>query len=260
MSEPIDDVVALRRLVELDDDVGSDELDKLEDEAELEMLEEMQREGEVVLENDAHESETVPDESNDALLLVPAESDDEEEKEVSDYEFGPLASDEIARVVSDLRQHGLVECLRRHIVPNPAFILPLLLSLGIRLPRSVIKEAETQPYMLLPILKMVLTRILRQRQKLPQYNTVDDVLNLLQRSKRIIVLCGAGISVSCGIPDFRSKDGIYSILEKESQYELDDPSDMFDKDCFLRDPSMFYSFACVTTFHLLLTQTLYLPG
>ena len=148
MSEPIDDVVALRRLVELDDDVGSDELDKLEDEAELEMLEEMQREGEVVLENDAHESETVPDESNDALLLVPAESDDEEEKEVSDYEFGPLASDEIARVVSDLRQHGLVECLRRHIVPNPAFILPLLHSLGIMLPRSVITEAETQPCLL----------------------------------------------------------------------------------------------------------------
>lgn len=98
----------------------------------------------------------------------------------------------------------------------------------------MLAQAEENPYAALPLLKMVLTRMyvpylrsLRQRRKLEEYNTLEDVLELLQKSKRIIVLCGAGISVSCGIPDFRSKDGIYSILANENQYQLDDPSDMY---------------------------------
>ena len=35
----------------------------------------------------------------------------------------------------------------------------------------------------------------------------DDVAKLLSTKKNIIVLAGAGISVSCGIPDFRSEKG-----------------------------------------------------
>ena len=35
----------------------------------------------------------------------------------------------------------------------------------------------------------------------------DDIANLLSNKKNIIVLAGAGISVSCGIPDFRSEKG-----------------------------------------------------
>lgn len=55
-----------------------------------------------------------------------------------------------------------------------------------------------------------------------------------------MVLTGAGVSVSCGIPDFRSKDGIYSRL---SEFELDDPQQMFDLDFFRERPEIFYSFA-----------------
>lgn len=217
------DLEALKRLTELDDDLDSDTLDHLEEEAEKELTEEM--------ENENHTHQT---------LLSPSGSD---ESESSAYIFGPLAPDDVAEVLSDLRELGMVECLRRHIMPNPSRIMDILLSLGVMLPRSMLQEAEEEPYMLLPILKMVFIRILRQRQKLSQYNTVDDVIQLMKKSKRIVVLCGAGISVSCGIPDFRSKDGIYAILAQESKYELDDPSDMFDKETFLRDPSMFYSFA-----------------
>jgi len=35
----------------------------------------------------------------------------------------------------------------------------------------------------------------------------DDIAKLLSTKKNIIVLAGAGISVSCGIPDFRSEKG-----------------------------------------------------
>lgn len=68
-------------------------------------------------------------------------------------------------------------------------------------------------------------------------------MELLAKASKVIVLSGAGISVSVGIPDFRSKDGIYAKLQKEGKYDLDDPQDMFDKEFFMRDPSCFYSFA-----------------
>lgn len=43
-----------------------------------------------------------------------------------------------------------------------------------------------------------------------------SVINLLKGRKNIAVLSGAGMSVSCGIPDFRTKgSGLYSILDTE---------------------------------------------
>lgn len=86
---------------------------------------------------------------------------------------------------------------------------------------------------------------LRRRARLPQYSTFDDALDLIRSSKRIIVLTGAGISVSCGIPgtsvsardlaaslrrdplpDFRSPTGLYAMLKQEGKYDLDDPQQM----------------------------------
>lgn len=61
-------------------------------------------------------------------------------------------------------------------------------------------------------------------------------------SKNIIVLTGAGVSVSCGIPDFRSRDGIYSRLAIDFP-DLPDPQAMFDIQYFSQDPRPFYKFA-----------------
>jgi hypothetical protein len=71
-----------------------------------------------------------------------------------------------------------------------------------------------------------LVRASVRRQKLPHINTLDDVCSLVQRSKRIVVLTGAGISVAAGIPDFRSKQGIYPRLKRE--FNMDSPEAMFD--------------------------------
>ena len=53
---------------------------------------------------------------------------------------------------------------------------------------------------------------------------------------KIVVCTGAGISVSAGIPDFRSpKTGLYENLEKMS-YKLPRPESIFDLDYFNKTP------------------------
>lgn len=44
-----------------------------------------------------------------------------------------------------------------------------------------------------PVLNLVIDRELSKRAKLPQYNTIDDAVSLLKKSKNIIVLTGAGV-------------------------------------------------------------------
>ncbi|KAJ3077120.1 NAD-dependent protein deacetylase sirtuin-1 [Podochytrium sp. JEL0797] len=55
-----------------------------------------------------------------------------------------------------------------------------------------------------------------------------------------MVITGAGISTNAGIPDFRSKTGIYSRL---AEFKLDSPEDMFHIDTFRSNPQPFYSFS-----------------
>lgn len=105
------------------------------------------------------------------------------------------------------------------------------------------------------------------RHKLPQVNSVADVVHLISTAHNIVVLTGAGvrqhpsrlssssslhsspfpspqISVSCGIPDFRSPHGIYATLHKEFP-ELPDPQAMFDIHYFNDDPRPFFRFVKV---------------
>lgn len=83
----------------------------------------------------------------------------------------------------------------------------------------------------------MLVRLLKDRPRLPQYSTPEQAVKLLQRCNNIIVLTGAGISTACGIPDFRSRNGLYAQLE--DQYELDDPQEMFDIRTFRERPEVF---------------------
>eukprot|EP00112_Aurelia_sp_Birch-Aquarium-sp1_P007922 Seg1865.9 transcript_id=Seg1865.9/GoldUCD/mRNA.D3Y31 product="NAD-dependent protein deacetylase sirtuin-1" protein_id=Seg1865.9/GoldUCD/D3Y31 len=82
----------------------------------------------------------------------------------------------------------------------------------------------------------------KARQKLDHVNTLEDVVKMIETSKKIIVLTGAGVSVSCGIPDFRSRDGIYARLSKDFP-DLPDPQSMFDIHYFRRDQRPFFKFA-----------------
>ncbi|EKX46698.1 hypothetical protein GUITHDRAFT_40776, partial [Guillardia theta CCMP2712] len=79
------------------------------------------------------------------------------------------------------------------------------------------------------------------RLKLPGINTLDDVCRLFKSSNNILVLTGAGVSVSAGIPDFRSSTGIYARLHRE--FGMPRPSCMFDRNYFDANPKPFFNFA-----------------
>ncbi|XP_078485808.1 NAD-dependent protein deacetylase sirtuin-1-like [Ciona intestinalis] len=97
---------------------------------------------------------------------------------------------------------------------------------------------------MLSIWKLILSIISepKRRKKLDTANTLSDAIHLIKTSKKILVLTGAGVSVSCGIPDFRSRDGIYSRLSVDFP-DLPNPQAMFDIHYFKHDPRPFFKFA-----------------
>lgn len=112
------------------------------------------------------------------------------------------------------------------------------------------------------------------RYKIPEISGSTDpriALNLIKQAKKIVIVSGAGISVSAGIPDFRSEGrGLYALLDsflsgerseeavaffgglKEWQLDalqrLDEPESLFDLEFFLSDPHPFYAFLLATRF------------
>ncbi len=64
----------------------------------------------------------------------------------------------------------------------------------------------------------------------------EKCARLIKESQRIVLLSGAGMSTSAGLPDFRGPDGIY---RREMGV---DPERIFDINWFIRDPSFFYGF------------------
>ncbi|GMF18964.1 unnamed protein product [Phytophthora lilii] len=70
-------------------------------------------------------------------------------------------------------------------------------------------------------------------------DSIADFVKVLKKAKKIVVIAGAGISVSCGIPDFRSKDGIYA-MAKNMDVVLPEPECLFQIDYFREDPAPFF--------------------
>ncbi|KAJ0342285.1 hypothetical protein COL922a_001315 [Colletotrichum nupharicola] len=145
--------------------------------------------------------------------------------------------DEAMVLRHQLRALGPAEFCRRTVDAGSYTAKKLLSAFGIK-PPNFLEGAEDEAYF--SILSLAISRELSKRAKLWRFNTVDDAVELLNKSQNIIVLTGAGISTSLGIPDFRSKGGLYSQLE---HLGLNDPQEVFDISVFKQDPTIFYTVA-----------------
>ncbi|KAG6333569.1 hypothetical protein ID866_5518 [Astraeus odoratus] len=169
-----------------------------------------------------------PGESNMVLI------DDAELRALEEEAEQAWSEDEIRRMMVFLKERGMNAFIKEYVVVQNIPIVKLLFAFGIPLcPELRAKSTKT----LLYFLRVAISRVLRHREKLPQHNTIEDAVALIQKSCRIIILTGAGISVSCGIPDFRSRNGLYASLKESGQYDLDDPQQMFDIHYFKEHPA-----------------------
>ncbi|KAL4892164.1 SIR2-domain-containing protein [Aspergillus ambiguus] len=151
---------------------------------------------------------------------------------------GACTLDEAIAFRNRLHEIGKAAFVEETIARDTVTAKKLCTAFGI-MPPPFLEGAPDQAYH--PLLAIAISREFSRRPKLPQYNSIDDAVKLLQESKNIVVLTGAGISTSLGIPDFRSKDtGLYSQLE---HLGLSDPQEVFDIHVFREDPSIFFSIA-----------------
>ena len=67
-------------------------------------------------------------------------------------------------------------------------------------------------------------------------NEIDKLQKLINNSNKIVVFGGAGVSTESGIPDFRSKDGLYNQV-----YDYP-PEEILSHHFFMDKPAEFYKF------------------
>lgn len=69
------------------------------------------------------------------------------------------------------------------------------------------------------------------------YEKLKEYIN---ESNNIVFFGGAGVSTESGIPDFRSKDGLYN--QRDIQFDQYKPEYLLSRNCLYNNPKVFYEF------------------
>lgn len=69
---------------------------------------------------------------------------------------------------------------------------------------------------------------------------LDKLIEYIRASKRIVFFGGAGVSTESGIPDFRSKDGLYN--QRDVNFEQYSPEYLLSRECLYHNPKVFFAF------------------
>ncbi|KAJ4367269.1 NAD-dependent histone deacetylase sir2 [Neocucurbitaria cava] len=164
--------------------------------------------------------------------------DEVEAFEYSNDGLETCTADEARRLRQRLHEVGASQFVMENITSDKITARKLCTAFGVRIPKFLENAPDEHFYQLLGL---AINRELNKRPRLQQYKTIDDAAKLLRERKNIMVITGAGISTSLGIPDFRSKNtGFYSRL---LQMGYDEPEQVFDIRNFDEDPRTFYALA-----------------
>lgn len=71
----------------------------------------------------------------------------------------------------------------------------------------------------------------------------DEIRQLdefIKDSQRIVFFGGAGVSTESGIPDFRSKDGLYN--QHDVRFDMYQPEYLLSHSCLVNEPKVYYEF------------------
>jgi len=71
----------------------------------------------------------------------------------------------------------------------------------------------------------------------PKTQTLQDWID---SSQRIVFFGGAGVSTESGVPDFRSKDGLYN--QHDVRFDAYSPEYLLSHDCLVDEPEVFFEF------------------
>ncbi|KAK4055852.1 NAD-dependent histone deacetylase sir2 [Microbotryomycetes sp. JL221] len=137
----------------------------------------------------------------------PDSDDDRRIQELIDA-IEPVTEQETNDMTHFLKERGLFAFVKRYVQELEMPLPRLLLSFGVLIP------PETTPENQIRILKITLSRILRNRDRIESLNTVDDVVELIRKSSNILLLTGAGVSMF-DLPYFREKPNIFYSFAKE---------------------------------------------
>lgn len=68
----------------------------------------------------------------------------------------------------------------------------------------------------------------------------DKLREYIEESNNIVFFGGAGVSTESGIPDFRSKDGLYN--QHDIRFDKYEPEYLLSRECLYHNPKVFYEF------------------
>lgn len=191
--------------------------------------------------------EAALEEVYDELLCSPDEGDMMEmdtcdDEHVVDDDMSVELQEKLERAnafLVELRAKGPLEFADEHDRAGTS-AAAFLSDLGFRLPKSMAFLDHRDQW---GFIKRFLIKYVYQRPRNECLVTFNHAVDLIRKARKILVVTGAGISVSCGIPDFRSEDGLYRIIRE--RFALPEPECMFDIEYFRDDPAPFYMLAKV---------------
>ena len=69
---------------------------------------------------------------------------------------------------------------------------------------------------------------------------IEKLKDFIEQSDNIVFFGGAGVSTESGVPDFRSKDGLYN--QHDVRFEKYSPEYLLSRDCLEYEPEVFFEF------------------